>query len=292
MTHTGRVMGLAILAVSAIWAQESVKKLPEPVPSVVAIEQPDAQRTQQELINLLQRYPPSLHGVLALDPSLLTNDSYLAPYPALRNFLRTHPEIARDPSFYIGDDAHDLAPLILRERPNDTSRVWDNIVTDICVFAGFSLAICLIAWLIRAFIDYRRWNRLANVQTDVHRKLMDRFSSNEDLLAYINSPAGSKFLESAPITLDAGPRGVAGPMGRILWTVQGGVVLLAGGFGLQSVSGRLPNEAAQPLHALGVLGVALGVGLVISAIISFVLSRRLGLLERSPGPASSASPQG
>jgi hypothetical protein len=289
MAHARCVLGLAILAASATLAQDSVKRLPEPAPPVVEIDQPDAQRTQQELMNLFQRYPPSLHGVLALDPSLLTNDSYLAPYPALRSFLRTHPEIARDPTFYIGSTDRELIPL-LQDRPNDTGHVWEQIVTDISMFAGFALAISLIAWLIRTFIDYRRWNRLANVQTEVHRKLMDRFTSNEDLLAYINSPAGSKFLESAPITLDAGPRASSGPIGRILWTVQGGVVLMAGGFGLQGVAGRLPSEAAQPLHALGVLGVALGVGLVISAIISFVLSRRLGLLERVSRPAATSNP--
>src|SRR5215831_15768434 len=187
MADTRGVLWFAVLAASTTWAQQPVPKLADPVPPVVAIEQPDAQRSQQELVNLLQRYPPSLHGVLALDPSLLTNDSYLAPYPALRNFLRTHPEIARDPGFYVGDPERN-------ERPTDNVRQWEQIVTDITIFLGFSLAMCLVAWLIRNFVDYRRWNRMTNVQTDVHRKLMDRFTNNEDLLAYINSPAGSKFL--------------------------------------------------------------------------------------------------
>jgi hypothetical protein len=69
------------------------------------------------------------------------------------------------------------------------------------------------------------------------------------------------------------------PQGRILWSVQGGVVLIAGGIGLQVVSGRVSDASSQPLHALGVLGIALGVGFVISAIISFVISRRMGLIE-------------
>jgi hypothetical protein len=68
-------------------------------------------------------------------------------------------------------------------------------------------------------------------------------------------------------------------MGRILWSVQGGLVLMAGGIGLQAVSGRFTDESAQPLHVLGVLGIAVGVGFVISAIISYVISQRLGLIE-------------
>jgi hypothetical protein len=160
----------------------------------------------------------------------------------------------------------------------------------LAIFAGFGMAIGLLVWLIRTLVDYRRWSRLAKVQTDVHTKLLDRFTANDDLLAYIQSPAGSKFLQSSPITLDAGPRAVGAPLGRILWSVQGGVVLMAGGIGLQVVSGRVADAASQPLHALGVLGIALGLGFVISAIISFVIAQRLGLIEPSSPAHRAESP--
>ncbi|HVP47038.1 MAG TPA: hypothetical protein VMT32_10665, partial [Bryobacteraceae bacterium] len=88
----------------------------------------------------------------------------------------------------------------------------------------------------------------------------------------------------------AGPRSVGAPLGRILWSVQGGVVLMAGGIGLQVVSGRVADDASQPLHALGVLAIALGLGFVISAIISFVISQRLGLIEKAPQTVSPLEP--
>jgi hypothetical protein len=50
------------------------------------------------------------------------------------------------------------------------------------------------------------------------------------------------------------------------------------------VSARVADDASQPLHALGVLGIALGLGFLVSAIISFVISQRLGLIE-PPSPA-------
>jgi hypothetical protein len=136
--------------------------------------------------------------------------------------------------------------------------------------------------VIRTTIDYRRWNRLTKVQTDVHTKLVDRFTSNEELLAYVQSPAGSKFLESAPILLDAGPRTMGAPLGRILWSGQAGMVLAALGIGLEMVAGRVSGDVAEQLHVLGVLAIALGLGFVISAIISFVISHRLGLIV-TPG---------
>ena len=120
------------------------------------------------------------------------------------------------------------------------------------------------------------------MQTDVHTKILDRFTANDDLLAYIQSPSGSKFLESSPIKLDAGPRSVGAPLARILWSVQGGLVLLAGGIGLLVISGRVANDVSQPIQALGVLGIALGLGFVISAAISFWISQKLGLIEPPP----------
>ena len=73
------------------------------------------------------------------------------------------------------------------------------------------------------------------------------------------------------------------PLARILWSVQGGVVLMAGGVGMWVVSTRV-TDGSEPLQALGVLGIALGLGFVISAIISYVISQRLGLIE-PPSPA-------
>jgi hypothetical protein len=277
MDRITRTLILALAAPLAVWTQP--KNVPPPAP--LPLEQPDAQRTRQELSDLLQRYPPNLRQVLALDPSLLSNQSYLAPYPALAGFLNTHPEVLRSPSFYVGAPE----PPRADNSAVEMAQKWESMLEDVTILAGFSLAICLIAWLIRTFIDARRWNRLATVQTEAHNKLLDRFTNNEDLLAYVQSPAGAKFLQSSPIMLDAAPKSMAAPLSRILWTVQGGVVLMAGGIGLQLIAGRVSYEAAEPLRGLGILGVALGLGLVISAIISFMIARRLGLIEHTPGIA-------
>ncbi len=256
------------LAASSAWAQ----KPNAPIPTATSLEQPDAERTKEEFSQLLDKYPPSLRRVLALDPTLLSNDSYLTPYPALSAFLQTHSEILRNPGFYINVN---VPPT----RAEQTLDLWRDMINGLGVFIGFGMAIGLITWLIKTLVDYRRWNRLTKVQTDVHTKLLDRFTANDDLLAYIQSPAGKKFLESTPISLDAGPRSIGAPFGRILWSVQAGLVVTAAGIGLQIVGSSLKDESAEPLRALGVLGVALGIGFVVSAVISYFISRRLGLIE-------------
>ena len=294
-TRVAQFLGLAMLAASAGvlslspgWAQgpKAGGKVGSP-PSIVPIEQPDAQRTRGELSELLQHYPPSLRGTLALDPGLLGNESYLAPYPALASYLNNHPEIARNPSYYLGEGSGSRPPS---DRDSRLLSMWSDVVTIVAIFTGLAMAIGLLVWLTRTIIDFRRWRQLAKVQTDVHTKILDRFTSNEDLLAYIQSPAGSKFLESSPIKLDAGSRSVGAPLARILWSVQGGLVLLAGGIGLLVVSGRVANDVSQGIQALGVLAIALGLGFVISAIISFVISRKLGLIETPPQVPRPAEP--
>jgi hypothetical protein len=112
----------------------------------------------------------------------------------------------------------------------------------------------------------------------VHNKVMDRLTSSEELLAYMQTPAGKRFLESTPIAMDAGPRAVSAPVGRMLWSVQVGLVLAAAGVGLQFVSRSVDKVAAQPMFAFGVLAIAIGGGFLLSAVVSFFLSRRLGLL--------------
>lgn len=217
--------------------------------AVEAIPQPDAQHVKEEVSNLLDRYPPSLRSVLTLDPGLLENQPYLAPYPALLSFLKEHPEIARTPSFYLNDGSHsNQAPAA------QILDIWQDLLSGLGIFAGFGLGIGLLVWLTRTLVDYRRWNRLAKVKTDFHSKLLDRFTASNDLLTYVQSPAGSKFLQSTPIMLDAAPRSIGAPLARILWSVQGGIVLIAGGFGFEAISGRFADPASQTLHALGVLG--------------------------------------
>jgi hypothetical protein len=289
-TRTRLVLRAALLTLCASALAQTPKSTPStaPSPSIVTVEQPDAQRAKEELSALLDRYPPSLRGVLALDPSLLGDQPYLAPYPALVSFLNAHPEIARNPSFYVGEG---IIPRAHQDPASQILDMWRDMLNGLGIFAGFGLAVGLLVWLTRTLVDYRRWSRLAKVQTDAHTKLLDRFTANEDLLAYIQSPAGAKFLESSPISLDAGPRSVGAPLSRILWSVQGGVVLIAGGIGLHIVGGRVADApASQSLHALGVIGIALGVGFVISAIISFAISQRLGLIESASSAPRNAMP--
>jgi hypothetical protein len=68
------------------------------------------------------------------------------------------------------------------------------------------------------------------------------------------------------------------PLGRILWSVQAGVVLAALGIGLSFAQGTVPEEVMPGFTVLGIIVMSLGIGAVISAVIAYILSARLGLL--------------
>jgi hypothetical protein len=72
---------------------------------------------------------------------------------------------------------------------------------------------------------------------------------------------------------------VSAPINRILWSVQAGVIIAAGSLGLLFISGREMQEIGRPLFAMGSVGLAVGTGFVVSALLSYLLSRRLGLFS-------------
>jgi hypothetical protein len=65
----------------------------------------------------------------------------------------------------------------------------------------------------------------------------------------------------------------------MLWSVQVGIVLVLTGAGLWYSRWFTIQEVAQPLSVLGVLAMFVGAGFVISAFVSYALSRALGLFE-------------
>lgn len=246
-----------------------------PPASAPAVPLVDSETTRAQLIEVLNSLPPQVGKALKLDPTLWTNQTYLANYPALGSFINAHPEVMHSPAYFLEEVYIPSDP-----RPETMSyRMWNQVLETISIFTGFAIFGGILMWLIRTIIDHRRWSRLTRTQAEVHNKLLDRFASNEDMLKYISTPAGQRFLESAPIQLD-GPRSISSPAGRVLWSVQVGIVLAAAGMGLKIVSfTAIDKDVSQPLAAMGILGIAIGIGFIVAAAASFVLSRRLGLWQ-------------
>ncbi|MGB7348514.1 MAG: hypothetical protein WBC66_01525, partial [Candidatus Acidiferrales bacterium] len=110
--------------------------------------------------------------------------------------------------------------------------------------------------------------------------------TSQELIEYLKTDAGSKFLDSATIEH-------ARPFGRVLGSVQAGLILFFLGIAMFIVRATMPNETfnavdrAQTAHgflAVSLLLLALGFGFLASAAASYRLSKAWGLFDRELGP--------
>jgi hypothetical protein len=254
---------------------------PQSSPSFMQ-EPTDARETKERLRDVLKQYPPSVGEVLRIDPTLLYRPDYLATYPGLASFLEQHPEIAHNPGYFFGEwrapEENTSTGVAFREVGNMFEHLT-MVLIILTITAG-------IVWLIRAAIEHRRWQRAMRAQTELNTKLIDRFSSSDELLAYLQSPAGKTLIEPAALPQASSPRPAPmnAPLSRIFWSLQSGIVVGTLGVGLIFVSQGVATdpEFSQILYGIGIVILTIGLGFAISAAVSYVLSSRLGLIQSLP----------
>ena len=297
MSGTRRFLASVLLAAcavaagaSAALAQTQPAQLPpqlqargDQVPAAPAgLDQRQADQVRDDLRELMRQYPPALAQVLRLDPTLVTNADYLAPYPALAAFVQIRPEVARHPEFFFSfaDQGNwwqePLSPelQLRREAMNQQRQMIDGLGVA-AVFGGLALAVFS---LVRIFIGHRRWIRATRLQSELNNRLLERLGSTEQLLVYLQSQAGQQ-LTATPGVMDPPATTLAAPFSRILWAVQAGIVLISAGAGFLVIRRYVFEESGQALLTIGVLLMAVGVGFSLASLASYSLSQRFGLLD-------------
>jgi hypothetical protein len=256
--------------------------------------------TQKELIRLL-RFSPMLTTVVSHDPSLLSNQDYVASKnPELAQFLLAHPEIARNPDFYLFTHVHadDGSPDEALERAvwpelhprNDSWSASDTLQPGLALLA-FACFLSALVWLVRQFLENRRWSRIFRLQSEVHGRLIDKFGSNQELGAYMETEAGKRFLEAAPIPVSLGPgQQMPNAIARVLLPLQIGIVLVLLGIGFFMLR-NVRVEMHEPMLVLGTVALMPGLGFIISAGITWFLAGRLGMIPEHPASGNSSSPR-
>jgi hypothetical protein len=295
-------MALSVLLLSVtpvVFAQ------PKPAPTAAVATPPPTDNEliaiREQLLGLL-RTSPTLTNVLETDPSLLADQDYInRTNPQLAQFLVQHPEVTRNPDFYLFANlpqprGHHVDSLHRRvngnpapteeERQEELRRQQVQTILGVLTFVG---VVGTLLWLIHILLENRRWNRVFHLQSEVHAKLIDRFASNQELLHYMETEPGKRFLEAAPIPvgLDREQR-MPGGLARILGPLQIGIVLTLLGVGLLILQHSLPDDAA-PLLVFGMVAMMPGIGFIISAIVTWRISARLGLMPQPTLPATEPS---
>jgi len=272
-------------SLGAAQAPRPAKPAP-PVNPPTAMSQKDVAAVQDQLIQLL-RLSPTLAEVVERDPSLLSDDEYVGrTNPELQRFLQAHPEVAHNPDFYLFSNLHGG-----NEPPSDTleRRLWPefsapapgierDLINDGIPFLVFVCILSALLWLIHVLLENRRWGRIFKLQTDVHGKLIEKFGTSQEVLTYMGTEAGKRFLEATPIAVGfEKQQPMPSPVARVLTPLQIGVVMTLLGFGLLFLRHSIPGGAA-PLLVAGTIVLMPGLGFIISAGITWMLARHLGLM--------------
>src|SRR5918996_2607778 len=80
---------------------------PQSSPGMFMAETRDARQTRDRLNEIFQQHPPSVREVLRIDPTLMYRPDYIANYPVLAAFLEQHPEIAHNPTYFVGEQRYE-----------------------------------------------------------------------------------------------------------------------------------------------------------------------------------------
>jgi hypothetical protein len=142
------------------------------------------------------------------------------------------------------------------------------------VVAGFS-------WIIWVIATNIRITRVARTQSQMQADMVERLGASKELMSFLQTEAGQSLFTASP---QIEPR--RNPSNRILGAVQAGIVLSALGLALFGLSAAIPL-ARETFLAFGSITGAIGLGLLASALISFRLSKSMGLMDRTNGRSGS-----
>lgn len=158
---------------------------------------------------------------------------------------------------------------------------------DVAAFF-FALA-CLgfIAWAV--WLGAKRRQAQGQAQTDLQHRLLEKFSSPQEIGDFLQTEGGQRFLSG--LTLERKHAGNKHAGKRILLALQIGTVVSLLGIATLSLGFLYPmNRPGEPHPAVifGLLVLAVGIGFLVSAGISYRLSKAWGLFPESNGkPADS-----
>jgi hypothetical protein len=145
----------------------------------------------------------------------------------------------------------------------------DEKIAIVMVMASMILGVVTI---VRLTLEHMSRSRTLKAQNDLFNRLIDKFGSSSELLAYMQSEAGQQLLKTPEIPA---PNAYT----RILNSAQYGAMAVVIGFGILGIGSAFKGkEAADVTYVFGWLAVTAGGALLISAVMSYLMSAKFGLI--------------
>jgi hypothetical protein len=141
----------------------------------------------------------------------------------------------------------------------------------------------LVAWIVKNHWAHQRYLKALELKAEANNRLLDRMGSDPAIVELLRSDA-QRGLFDVPFQAPSASRSL--PYTRMLTALQIGLILLSAGVAFMWASGTLPapgnadpahvhemNRSANGFLVFGALGIALGIGSLLSAVAAFFVGR-------------------
>lgn len=141
---------------------------------------------------------------------------------------------------------------------------------EVFIFFIFLGVPYILGWIYRTSLQHKQFMKVVQLKADMNARLLDRLGTDPQALEFLKSDAQKHLFEvKAPE-----PR-MPSAYSRMLTSVQLAAVLLAAGIGCLWFRSYLYEGSSDQTAFLffGILGIATGIGALLSAVAAFVVSR-------------------
>ncbi|NIM90169.1 MAG: hypothetical protein GTO17_04395 [Candidatus Aminicenantes bacterium] len=138
---------------------------------------------------------------------------------------------------------------------------------NIVLMTVLPITIVFWAWVVWVILEWRKMRNKSKLQS----KIVDKFSTAQELSDFLQSKEGSRFLNFLRFNGRA-------PRDKILSSLSKGIILSFLGIAV-IVVGSLFSEEMRYFIAFGIVLIAIGVGFLLSTFISYKLSKKWGIIN-------------
>jgi hypothetical protein len=133
--------------------------------------------------------------------------------------------------------------------------------------------------IVAAGFNGRKAGASLRARAEIQTKVLDRLGSGREVIEFSQTEGGKQFIEALSMGNLEGVPSKGSPTEKILAAVQKGVILTLLGVGFLFLAWQYRREDPGDFFTVvGVVGLSLGIGFLLSAGVSYRLSRSMGLL--------------
>lgn len=129
-----------------------------------------------------------------------------------------------------------------------------------------------IGWVIYLAAETSRRQRRIKAQAELHGRLLDKFSTANEVVEFLQTPGGAQFVNNFSSEREE-------PSNGILRSTHRGIILVIVAAGCLFLSWYYRDAGENPLLVIGVILLCLGIGFLVSAGVSHRLAKSLGLAQ-------------